>query len=314
LGIFPLNFALFCENLPYYTIFRLILKIKWEYNIHMVKEKPKQKPSQLPSSQKIKDNLKLAVSDPDFIGRAVEIRHYLGIPQNGFDPKTPDFGKKFEEWEKGMGNKSEEMMNSKEFNQELRRLYNLYEAKKISRKEYDDLRYKLHDPLPINYLSRQIKLLVNDFNLPINCENSIWGYIVQNDFWMIPVTIFGNRPGTPENLKARAVTLSIYAKLTEKDLRYIKHYVNDILGNRLPNINPLKDIDARIVLEKTYNNRNYFDEVEYTKGKISREEIIEFVQEETGKKFKTGEIDEILRSLKKLRQKRFKKNLEKSSP
>lgn len=273
-----------------------------------------QKNKEFPSGKRNSDNLKLLLSDSLFNERVRDIRTFLHIPIDGFDSESKSCDQECKNWQDELCRRSDEVADSQEFWKELKKHRMMLDNKEISYKEYKSLNYELHDKIPVNYLTRSVERLIDEFNVPANYRHSIHNFILYNKHIWTPMNVFSDMPGTRKNGKEKAVTLTIYAKLTDKDLKYIKEHVNEVVGKDLPDFNPLQDIETKITIEEYYKNRNVFDEVEAKPYKLSSAEIAENVEQDTGKKIKPKDVYENVRSIKNLRDKRFRKNSGKSSP
>lgn len=266
---------------------------------------------QFPSYQRIKDNLRLLLSSPEFNERVREIRAHLLLPLEGFGPELEDRDGQCQEWHEEFYRRSDEVSDAPEFWAELRRYKEMLDAGEITRKEHGRLHYELHDRVPINYFTRSVQRLAEEFNAPANYLHSIRHYILFNEATWAPMQNFAeirDHSHKGEN----TVTLKFYTKLTDNDLKYIKNYVNNFAGKNLPEFYPLHDIDAKIAAERYYLNRDVRDEVEQKPYRLSSREIAENVEEDTGKKIPPGKVYDAVRSLKRARDKRFKKKSEKS--
>lgn len=260
------------------------------------------------SHKKIGDNLRLLCTDPRFVDRIRKIRKYLQLPENGFDGAPEDRSKKSETWHHAMYQRSGEIANDPKFMAKLRAYREDLNNHKIVLSEYKKLLSELHDPIPVNYFTRQIKNLLDEFNVPVNFENSIRYFILYNDAMWIPSTTYSITPGTPENRHERAVTLVLRSKLTDQILKQLKHEVNNIFGKELPRIGSIKNLESKLAVERYYyHDRERYDEVSGTPYMLSVLEISEQVKDETGKTIKPQDIYETTRSLRRLRKKKFAK-------
>jgi len=231
------------------------------------------------ANKKNYDNLKLLFTHADFNDRVKEIREKLNIPIGGFPRDLKDSDKLAREW---FWNetvcKSDEMIKN----------------------NFPD------DQLPVNYFSRQIKSLIKEFNVPVTFGDAIRNYIVRNEEGLIILPTFSELTFNFESPK-KSVILEFNRKLTDSDLKEIKHYVNEVSGKDLPNFNPIKDIDLKLATEEGYKNRKWFDYADQKEYKSSAKEIVENIKENTGKKIKPKDVYEHKRELEELRKKRFGK-------
>lgn len=251
--------------------------------------------------------MKLLVTDKKFQERVKEIRKYIELPENGIDTDTPNCNELSEAWHREFYRRSDKMMDSPEFLQKERKLKKLFNDKKIDYLEYKKLIGELYSKIPINYLDEQCKNLTTEFNVPLNCEQSLYLYILYNDLIRPPTTPFSISTGSSKDRNERAVSLIFYAKITDADLKFVKNTVNDLF-DKLPKINPVKDIDIKLAIEKSQQNREGFDHVSNKKYRIPAKEIAEVLSEDMKKKIKVSDIYEVPRELKILRNKRFRKS------
>jgi len=235
-------------------------------------------------SNKYRDNLKLLFSMEEFNNRVGVIRDFLNIPQEMYDNDSDaDKNLLSEKWTNEAMKKADKMIGNNE-----------------------DLSLT-----SFNYLDRSIKDFIEDFNLPENYENSIRHHILfGGEGWLVPVLPFAIQYD-PRLKDSKKVTVVFHEKLTDKDLKKLKKFVNVYFGKNLSRINPLKDIGKKIEVERVYKNRVFFDPVEYENFKLKAKDIVDDVLVETGKKIKDSEVYDIPGKLKKLREKRFSKSRKK---
>ncbi|MCC7004813.1 hypothetical protein IT397_02765 [Candidatus Nomurabacteria bacterium] len=284
-----------------------------------MQKKGKQKKSRkfvLPSPTlptKNQDNLKLLITDKNFQERIKEIREYLRLPESGFFEKEGRENK-YQKWEEEMFERGEKMMDDPVFINQLRQYKEMFDNHEISYMKHEELRYALHDPIPVNYLTRQSKILTEDFNVPLSYKECLRHYILFNEIWMVPSTPFSIMKGTPENRHDKCVSLLLYSKVTDKDLVYIKYHINKLFGKDLPDFNPLHDLDTKLAIEEYYRNRNVVNEGDDISYRLTAREIAENIKEDTGKKIEPNDVYEVIKELNKLREKRFRKSLGKGKP
>ncbi len=103
---------------------------------------------------------------------------------------------------------------------------------------------------------------------------------------------------------ARFIPINIYTKLTKNELKDLKKFF-EIENKKLPRYQPLKYIDRNLKVEEEHKDRKKMDWEEGRTYKISVSEIAESLLDNNKK---TKQVHEIIRNLKELREKRFRKN------
>lgn len=217
---------------------------------------------------KEKDNLLLLFSMDEFMEKIENIRKSICIPKEMYDEETDDMDKD---------------------------IYSQLWMKGIKDKLNKGEK-------PFNILSDGIKEIINEFNLPEHYYSIIEHYIYFNKirYPILPFSFWLDK-------NKKSVNVKIHEKLTDKDLVKLKEITNDYFGNYLNEIRPLKNIEAKIVVEKYFKNRNVRDPESFKEYKLSAEEIAENVKADTRKKIKTKDIYDIPRKLESTRKNRFKK-------
>ncbi|MFA6270217.1 MAG: hypothetical protein WC657_03355 [Candidatus Paceibacterota bacterium] len=275
-------------------------------------KKRSNKDMHFPAKRRILDDIKLLFSDLEFQSRIKKIREYLKLPLGGFDKETPDRDDKCAKWYREMCSRSESMADN-DFWKKLKNLRQQLNAGEINQKQHDEMTYKLHDPLPVNYFTRQIDFIIKDFNVPSSYHNPIYHYILYNEISNTPIIPFVEIRDENRRKGEKSVTIKFYMKLTDADLKHLKYYINDLVGKDLPSFSPLKDIDTKIVIDRYHQNREVFNEGDQEYYKLSAKEIAENVKCDTGKRIRSDQVYEVPRELRELRQKRYKKDLGKST-
>jgi hypothetical protein len=200
------------------------------------------------------------------------------------------------------------MMSNPDFVSELKKYKGLLDNKEISYVEHENLRDTLHQKIPLNYLTRQCNNLTAEFNVPLNSAHALQRYILFNRLDFSPASPFVTSTGSSKDRHERSVSLTFYAKITEADLRSVKRTVNGFFGKNLPKVNPLKNIDTKLAIEKYHQNREVYDHVTDESYRLTAKEIVDNVKADTGKKIKPTDIYEVPRELENLRNKRFRKS------
>lgn len=249
--------------------------------------------------KKNSDTMALLVSYPEFQKEVKEARDFLGIPK---DAKW-ERNEKVREWYHSLGTKSDEIMDSKPFNVQLKMI-----REKVARKEIGPIMtqkqsHLLHLKLPLNYLKFTPEFLTSKFNVPENFAEHIRQYIVRGTITAPSNNFsFGPYPPWTTSREVGHLPVKIYAQLSNEELQDLKKEI-EIFGDKLPKLLPLKkDINKKLTLEEWYSNRYKYDASEDKEYKISVAEIAENV---IGNKKKGKQVYEAVRELKKLRRKRF---------
>jgi hypothetical protein len=218
---------------------------------------------------KEKDNILLLFSMDEFIEKVENIRKSIGIPKEMCGEETDDIDKE---------------IYSQLWMKEIRN--------KLDKGEK-----------PFNILASGIKEIINEFNLPEHYYSTIEHFIYFNEvnYPILPFSFWLDK-------NKKSVNIKIHEKLTDKDLVKLKEITNDYFDEYLNEIRPLKNIEAKLVVDKYYKNRNVRDPESFKEYKLSAKEIAENVKADTGKKIKTKDIYDIPRKLESTRKTRFKKS------
>ena len=252
------------------------------------------------ATQKNWDNLLLLCTYKPFNDRVREIRKRLNIADDGL--RTDE---EISAWHTQTDQRCDEIMDSTDFQRQLRSIRTNFVKKKISRPEAEKMSEELHLLLPSNYLTHSVKELTKEFNVPENYQMAIRGYIIRNAISFMPANNFTIGPWDPKDNKrqARYVPLRIYAKLTDEDLREIKEEVNRCFGKNLPSFKNIRSLERNINIEAIDTNGE-LDAVTYKHEKVDRSTIAERF---LGSRKKKAEIKKIKEALNKTRKNRFGK-------
>ncbi len=255
-----------------------------------------------PSHKKNLDNLKLLFSHVQIKDIIKNARKILELPPDGLAPDQ------IEKWHASMYNRSQQIQDSKAFREQIVSIkQNLKKnvVDVVMAKKQSDLFYS---KLPENYLTATIDYIIDVCQLPGNYADSIRTYILCN-ILHAPPHIFSEGPYVYEEKvdRSKFVTITFYAKLTDVDLKELKKYVNELAGARMPDFQPLTEIDKKIKIEDMYADRERFNETDNVRYKMTAEEIAENIQADFKSKTKASDVYEAVRGINELRKKRFKK-------
>jgi len=255
-----------------------------------------------PSAKKNMDNMKLLVSYPATLEIIEETRANLGMPMDGF--RTSDSS--FRAWYDSYIQKTDDVRESKEFIKKEQAIKTKWREHKISPKSARKMLDRLFHKVPLHYFGFQVRRIIRQFNVPENYEQNIKSYIYFGKI-TAPCSnfIIGPYNGNELMRKTHRVPITIYAKLTDSDLREIKLNVNKYFGkDNLPFIQDSKNIDRDLEIEHWHQNRKRFDSVENEEYEVSTEEIAENL---LGSRKKKNKVYNAVSNIKKLRKRRFGK-------
>lgn len=166
----------------------------------------------------------------------------------------------------------------------------------------------LHEEVPINYLTGQVNSIIRDFGLPAQYANGIRQYILYNEITTAPAQSFVvHSPNNKQGELEQAVHVTFYSKINDDDLKRLKKWINEVVGKHLVDPKPLKNIDAKILMTKMYENRKRYDPQQEGWYKMKTKEIIDNVRQDTGIKVSASQVRDAPRELASLRKKRFRK-------
>lgn len=250
--------------------------------------------------QKNLDNIKLLFSHKPFREDLIKIRKNLCIPEDGF---TKD--EEAQEWEVRTDIIHDLFMNFPAFLNQEQKIAVKIESGEISQKMGNKQMKLFYSELMCNYFTDSVNFLIEKFHIPRNYEHTIRRYVLFNEIMFVPAQNYAvsNYLFNRKNKSSKPVTINIYAKLTNEELKQLKKSL-EIFGQNLPEFQPLKNIDRRLDIEQQLENRNYFDEVEHAECRYTLSDIALDFFGNTNKKKKLYDtkID-----LEKERKKRFGK-------
>ncbi len=255
-----------------------------------------------PSHKKNLDHLKLLFSHTQIKDIIKSARKILELPPGGLAPDQ------IEKWNASMHNRSQQIQDSKAFREQILSIKQNLKSGGVdavmAKKQFD----LFYSKLPENYLTATIDYIIDVCELPANYADSVRTYIVSN-ILHAPPHIFSEGPYVYEEKvdRSKFVTITFYAKLTDADLKELKTYVNDLAGERLPDFQPLTEVDKKIKIEEAWEDRKKVDVVTNTPYRMTAAEIAENIQADSGSKTKASDVYEAVRGMKELKNKRFKK-------
>lgn len=267
----------------------------------MVQRKKQNKKINFSAHQKNLDNMKLLTSDNEFLKIVTEARAFLHIPLQGIAND-----KDVEQWHVTMDNRSDEVMSSLEFLKQRKLI-----QEKLAKGETDEHMAKkqfrlLQHKIPWNHLWNTIQYIIDTFHIPQHYSEYIQHFLITSQV-TAPVNNFTTelRPHINRVSDTKYLAINVYAQLDNKELKDLKHELNSIIGKNLPKFTRLTDIDKKLDMEKWFENRERFDEVENKTYKMTAEEIAENVLSNPKKK---QAVYDSHRELEDHRQKRFRKS------
>lgn len=264
----------------------------------MKKSKIKNKRTSL-SHERNLGTMKLLVSYSDFQKIVVEMRNRLKIPTNGFLKEDII---DIRNWHNYLLVESDEVMASKSFLEQEKRIGQNFAAKAISRKMANKQMGLLYEKIPLNYLHNRIFFIIDKFNLPIHHRDYIKNHIIYGEI-DAPSYNYSIGPYKPSESpkRARHIPITIYTRLDQKEVKELKRVI-DMAGKNIPKYNVIGNIDKKLTIEEWYENREKIDEADYNTYKMSNAEIAENV---LGSRRKGKEVYDIQKCIKALREKRF---------
>lgn len=273
-------------------------------NNRKVKEKKKRSPEdifrQFPAYKNNLDTMKLLTTSTLFQKVVKDTRDFLEIPEKGMSHDR----KIVEKWTEKIMQRSDEKIESKEFNEHIQNIHKKIESKEINRRMAEKQSKLLHNKIPINYLKDAVDFIIDQFNLPLNFADDIRRYIMFNEI-SAPLTNFSIGPwpaGTKSISNLPYLPITIYAKLTDKELRQIKKETKSILAEKLPKYKEIKNIDQKMELDDWNRHKEKFDNVDQKSYITTAKEISKNVFNSTKHAQK---VYDSIRGLRKLRKKRF---------
>src|SRR3989338_10314851 len=250
------------------------------------------------SYKKNLDNMKLLVSFSEFQDLVKDARKFLDIPDAGLldDQESAS-------WHTEFVKKSDAIIESKDFQDQFRKVGKKLESGKITRAIANEQLKLLSQKIPINYLTNTVNFIVDKFYLPLNYHNSIRRYILLNKL-EAPYNNFviGPYPDVKKISGIRIVPITIYARLTKEEIKDLKEEIH-LVGKNLPEFNPLKNIDQKLKFEEWLKDENRQRSSYDEKYVLTTAEIAE---DKLGSAKKAKSLYEAKRELRDLRKKRFK--------
>lgn len=159
---------------------------------------------------------------------------------------------------------------------------------------------RTRDPKKVRSFGKEIRTIIDKYNLPENYERSIVSHIIYNsdtaplnNFDVIPFSR-ATDPSMP-----RHITVNIYARLTKEEEQDLRDEVRRLAPN-LPDFKPLKDIEQKLDNEEKIRGAQEY-------AKRPDREYVPHAAEVLGGRTKAAQGREHLRELADHRKKRFGK-------
>jgi F0F1-type ATP synthase delta subunit len=259
-------------------------------------------------SSKRKDNMKLLFSMKEVLDYISQARDFLEIPSVMYSSESSSEEKNSESemWYQKKIEESDELEESEIYKNKLRKIKGLLINKEIDVDEANRRAKEIDSVFPFNYLTNSVKNIIEKYNIPENYTNIIRHYILFGTIQSVPYLPFAIKYER-DIKKRKTVEISVYEKLTDKDLEELKKHVNEYFGSYLPEFRPIKNIDAKIKAKEYIDNKFSFDYAEQVEHKMDAKEIADNVKADTGIKLRNDEIYDIPRQLNRLLGKNFKK-------
>ncbi|MFH1866975.1 MAG: hypothetical protein ABIJ81_02740, partial [Patescibacteria group bacterium] len=181
--------------------------------------------------QKNLDLMKLLVSYKPFEKDVLEARERLGVPPSGFGTKN---SKAVQQWTNDLVIKSDKVINSSGFNEQLKMIHQKLEKGEIGYRMADKQSSFMHLKVPINYFSHISLFLTKKYNVPENFSDYIRWYILYG-IVNAPVNNFvcGSWPASTLPKDVRYLPIKIYSHLTLEELKDLKKEI-ELMGRHLP--------------------------------------------------------------------------------
>lgn len=266
----------------------------------MNKSREKELRDYFPAFNKNRDNISLLIAYPEFQQEIKKIRLRLGLTKKEND--APECG---QQWMDEMVRKNDEIESDPEFVAQFEQIRERLKKSEIDLKTANKQSKLLYSRLPFNYLSESINTLIKKFHLPINYDTFIRFYITSGKI-VTPTSNFAiEHTGLFRDRKnLGCVSVKIFSKLSDEDLKELKKRVNDWFGDFLPKYQELTNISKKIEVAEWYNDRTKYDEATGETYKTSNKEIAENL---LGNPKKSRKVYEIIRTVKKTQKNRFGK-------
>jgi len=276
-------------------------------NSHIINYKNKRKLLQkenlrmFPAYRNNLDTMKLLTTSSVFQEIVKDTRVFLNIPEGGLDCDDEVSVRK---WTDEMRRSLDEDIASPVFNNQLRKIYEKRKNKEIDEVIAKKQLYLLHNSLSWNRLRDSVDFIVDKFKIPLNFDENVREYIIFNEI-SAPLKNFEVGQWVVSKITSTVLpylSVRIYSKLTNKELKQIKEATESILGEKLPKYDGIKNIDQQMKLDDWNRHKERFDQVERKKYKMTAKEISENILKS---RKKAQKVYDSTRGLKKLRKKRF---------
>lgn len=252
------------------------------------------------NSSKNVDTFKLLLSDPDFIKLIDDFREKEKISEY----KEPvDWMVKNEE-------DFYDWVKSDEYKNEIKKIKDDYENKKINILERKKLFKELDKKSPLNKVNIFCTDIIERFNLPYNFSHHINSYLFtknsNNPF--LGAGVFFEEIHQNRDKKEKILSINIYQNPSEEDFEVLKRFIKRRTKN-FPKYKQIKDLENRLDLESAYDNKDAYRELE---GEESNNKLI--AKDFMGDPNKNKKVVDDVNAIKKLRKKTFKKDSSEKTP
>ena len=195
---------------------------------------------------------------------------------------------------------TERVMDSKAFQLELRRITQERQAGMLGFRAEGKRMKLLHSRAPLNKLDQDIEYLTDRFNLPLHYHEHIKLYILSGN---ITAPSNNYRPTRPFKANDhRALSLTIYTRLSRDELAALNKYIRWIGENMLPRYWDTKNIKLAAEIKRAHRDRSYTDP---ETGKTQRVSLADLAEEYLGSGKLANKVSVMLRDLAKLQRERF---------
>ncbi len=243
------------------------------------------------------DRMKLLVSDERFQNKVLEARKLLHLPETGF-LITNDKG--VARWAKWLEKMSDEILDSVDFNNDLKNIQGRLKKKIISHPKARMLTKKLDNTVPINYWHNIGEIIAVNFNMGKHFDKHIQQYILFN---CVSAPSHNYSPGFYQAWErpshARYIPINIYTQLTKDEWNELKNYVDMLAEDKLSKSGRIPNIDKYIEVEEKYKSSGKYtvhDDEDYF---ITQSDMAEELFHDSSK---ASKVRDMVRKLENLRR------------